>query len=164
MTDPSATLTSIYAVTDFDLQYWDGSTWVTLPNGQVRGNRNVWRRFTFPSLTTTALRMWILNGSYANPAGVAVQEIEAYTTAAVESVWFDGSLPAGATPGGDEPWTWVTANPPPYASGASHQSRIAAGFRQHTFTGATQTMAVNRADRLFAYVFIDPVNVPSQIM
>jgi hypothetical protein len=161
MTDPSETLTSVYAMTDFDVEYWDGSAWVTLPGGQVRGNTLVWRRFRFAPVTTTALRVWLIGSA---SGGAAIQEVEAYTTSVQEQVWFDGSLPAGALHGGDEPWTWVTNNPTPYAGTAAHQSSLAAGARSHSFTGASQPMQVGRADRLFAYVWLDPLNVPSEIM
>jgi hypothetical protein len=161
MRDPTADLTSIYAVTDFDMQYLDGANWVTVPNGEIRGNTNVWRRFTFPPIATTAVRVWIV----ASPNnGAAIQEVEAYTDAVTEQVWFDSTLPAGALPGGDEPWTWVSSSPPPFSGSVSHQSTIAAGMRQHSFTSATTPLQVNRADRLFAYAFIDPSHVPSAIM
>lgn len=161
MHDPTESLTSIYAVTDFDLQFWNGTTWVTLPDGQVRGNRNVWRRFTFAPITTSAMRVWLLA---APNDSVAIQEVEAYTSAVTEQVWFDAALPAGAVPGGDEAWTWVTSSPPPFAGGTSHQSSLAAGLRQHSFTGASQPLHVNRADRLFAYAYLDPLHPPSEIM
>src|SRR5262245_19258211 len=161
MRDPTESLTSVYALIDFDLQFWDGTTWLTVPGGQVRGNRNVWRRFTFAPITTSALRVWLP----ASPnESVAIQEVEAYTSAVTEQVWFDAALPAGAAPDGDGAWTWVTAPPPPFAGGASHQSSLAAGLRQHTLTGASQPLQVNRADRLFAYAYLDPLHPPSEIM
>jgi hypothetical protein len=159
-TDPGATLTSIYALSDFDLQYWTGTAWVTLPGGQVRGNNLVWRRFTFPPVTTSAIRVWVVASA---SGGVAIQEVEAYTVSVTDQVWFDGALPPGAVPGGNEPWTWVTNNPTPYAGSAAHQSSLAGGARFHSFTGANPLL-VNRGDKLYAYVWLDSVNPPSEIM
>src|SRR6185503_18287568 len=45
--EPTATLTSTYALTSFDVQYWTGSAWATVPGGSVTGNDKVWRKFTF---------------------------------------------------------------------------------------------------------------------
>ena len=48
---------SRYGVTDFDVQYWTGRAWRTVPNGAIRGNRNVWRMISFPALTTDKIRV-----------------------------------------------------------------------------------------------------------
>jgi YD repeat-containing protein len=83
-----------------------------------------------------------------------------------EVVWVDDALPAGATAGSDggDSWTWVSSNPSPYSGAVSHQSNIAAGEHQHFFYGATQTLQVNAGDRLYAYVYLDPANTPSEVM
>jgi RHS repeat-associated protein len=80
-------------------------------------------------------------------------------------VWVDDALPSGATAGSDggDGWTWVSSNPSPYSGTVSHQSNIAAGEHQHYFYGATQTLQVNPGDRLYAYVYLDPVNTPSEV-
>ncbi|HEV3470404.1 MAG TPA: carboxypeptidase regulatory-like domain-containing protein [Pyrinomonadaceae bacterium] len=46
-----------FALVDFSVQYWDGSAWVDLPNGVITGNDKVWRRITFPAVTTDKLRV-----------------------------------------------------------------------------------------------------------
>ncbi len=48
-----------YGITDFDVQYWDGSDWVTITS--VSGNNNVGRRFSFPAVKTTAIRILVKN-------------------------------------------------------------------------------------------------------
>jgi hypothetical protein len=48
-----------YGVQDFDVQYWDGATWRTVPGGVVTGNDRVWRRLTFAPVTTTKVRVLI---------------------------------------------------------------------------------------------------------
>ncbi|HEX8353446.1 MAG TPA: discoidin domain-containing protein, partial [Pyrinomonadaceae bacterium] len=46
-----------YGVTSFEVQYWDGAQWVTVPGGTVTGNNLVWRKVTFPQVTTTKVRV-----------------------------------------------------------------------------------------------------------
>jgi hypothetical protein len=81
-------------------------------------------------------------------------------------VWVEDALPAGAQTGADggDSWNWVSSNPSPYSGSLSQQSSIAAGLHEHYFSGATQTLSVNAGDVLFAAVYIDPSNVPSEIM
>ena len=74
--EPTATMTfSLHGITDFDVQYWNGSTWVTVPGGAVNGNNLVWRKFTFPSVATAAIRVNVRNAlnSYSR-----IVEVEAY--------------------------------------------------------------------------------------
>jgi len=88
------------------------------------------------------------------------------------TVWFDDALPAGAVPypddtatgGVTEAWNWVSANPSPYSGTLSHQSSIATGLRQHFFTGATSTLPVGTGEILYAWVFLEQVHMPAQIM
>jgi hypothetical protein len=59
--EPTDTMISTkYALTDFDVQYWDGANWVMVPGGRVTGNNKVWRKFTFSPLSTTKIRVLIL--------------------------------------------------------------------------------------------------------
>jgi len=49
----------------FEVQYWNGSAWVTVPGGSVTLNNKVWRQFLFTPITTTKIRVWVtgaLNG------------------------------------------------------------------------------------------------------
>jgi hypothetical protein len=83
-----------------------------------------------------------------------------------DAPWVEDSLPQGAIPGaeGGDGWTWRGSSPNPYSGTAYHQSNLATGVHQHFFTGATQTLQVNAGDRLYAYVYLDPANVPSQVL
>ncbi|HXT11980.1 MAG TPA: glycoside hydrolase family 9 protein [Candidatus Angelobacter sp.] len=81
------------------------------------------------------------------------------------SVWFDDALPLGAAADWNvDNWNWTGANPYPESGTLAHQSAIASGMHQQMFTGASQTMQVNTGDVLYQYVYIDPANVPSEIM
>jgi Bacterial Ig domain len=75
--DPTPTMTfSQYGVRDFTVQYWTGSAWQTVPSGAVSGNTFVWRQFTFAPITTSRIRISIINGLSSSSRLV---EVEAYT-------------------------------------------------------------------------------------
>ena len=87
------------------------------------------------------------------------------TTGAMDTVWSDDAVPAGATIAGDsEGWNWVSSNPGSFSGSTAHQSNIVAGLHQHYFYGSTATLSVDTGDKLVAYVYLDPSNMPSQIM
>lgn len=80
-------------------------------------------------------------------------------------VWFDDQLPTGAVGGGNEAWSWVSSSPAPYSGTLAHQSaNVANAFHNHYFTGATQTLAVGTTDKLYAYIYINPNSVPSEVL
>ena len=80
--------------------------------------------------------------------------------------WVNDALPGGAISGSDggDAWAWVSSGPAPYQGTAANQSSISAGSHQHYFYSATSTLTVNAGESLYAYVYIDPANVPSQVM
>ena len=65
---------------------------------------------------------------------------------------------------GGDTWTWIGANPAPFSGSLANQSNISIGDHQHYFFGATSTLTINTGDTLIAYVYLDPANVPSEIM
>jgi hypothetical protein len=58
----TTTPADVYGILDFDVQYWNGSAWVTVPGGSVTGNDKAMRVFTFPDITTTKVRVMVNNG------------------------------------------------------------------------------------------------------
>jgi hypothetical protein len=73
---PNETMTfSSYGITSFDVQYWDGSAWVNVPNVSVNNNYFVWKKVTFAPLTTEMIRISVNNsvGGYS-----CITEVEAY--------------------------------------------------------------------------------------
>jgi subtilisin family serine protease len=75
--EPTAGMISTFGVRDFEVQYWTGGAWVTVPGGSITGNQNVWRTITFAPVTTTRIRLLIT--SVNHPAGYAyLAELEAY--------------------------------------------------------------------------------------
>ncbi len=67
---------SQYGLTAYQVQYWNGSAWATIPGGSVSGNNKVWRKFTFAAITTTKIRVL----ASASPDGYSrIVELEAWT-------------------------------------------------------------------------------------
>ena len=84
--EPTEAMTfALSGITNFNVQYWNGTAWVTVPGGSVAGNNKVWRKFTFAPVTTTKIRV-LVNGSLENFSRIT--EVEA----------FSQSTPYGGTP------------------------------------------------------------------
>lgn len=74
--EPTLTTTfTMYGITAFDVQYWDGTIWVTFPGGSVTGNNKVWRQFTFAPVVTTAIRVKVNAGLFNSSR---IVELEAW--------------------------------------------------------------------------------------
>jgi hypothetical protein len=80
--------------------------------------------------------------------------------------WLKGSVPAGAvtSASGGDGWHWIEAGPSPGPGSRSHQSSLTPGLHEHSFNGASATLAVNAGDVLFAWVYLDPAHPPSEVM
>src|SRR6185369_1867418 len=59
------------------VQYWNGSAWVTVPNGSVTGNNKVWRQFIFSPIATSKVRVLVNNALNTRSR---IVELEAWTT------------------------------------------------------------------------------------
>lgn len=58
--EPTLLMTfSLYGLTAFEVQYWTGSSWSTIPGTAVTGNQNVWRQFIFSPITTSRIRLFV---------------------------------------------------------------------------------------------------------
>ena len=64
-----------YGITDYQVQYWNGSSWQTVTGGNVTGNNKVCRKFTFADITTSKIRVYV---THAAELYSYVTEIEAY--------------------------------------------------------------------------------------
>ncbi len=120
---------SLYGITAFDVQYWTGSAWATVPGGAIVGNNKVWRKVTFPDVTTTKIRV-LVNNSLANYSRIT--EIEAYT-------------PSGAP----TPTPTPTPSPSPTPSGTNVALAANGGIASasSTFSAAYAVSGVNNGDR-----------------
>jgi RHS repeat-associated protein len=66
---------SLYGLVDFQVQYWNGSSWATVPNGSVVGNNLVWKQVSFAPITTDRIRVYVTK---ALNSWSRITEIEAY--------------------------------------------------------------------------------------
>ena len=81
------------------------------------------------------------------------------------SAWPTSVAPAGAILASDgDSWNWVGSNPAPYSGALAHQSALLSGVHQHYFYNATAMLPVAVGETLFAYVYLDPANPPSEVM
>jgi hypothetical protein len=74
--EPTPTMTfTYYGLRAFEVQYWNGAAWVTVPGGAVTNNSLVWRRVQFAPITTTKIRLLITGGLFGYSR---VMEVEAW--------------------------------------------------------------------------------------
>jgi len=74
--EPTPNMTAtVYGIIDFDVQYWNGQQWLTVPGGSIAGNDRVMRVITFPALSTSKFRI-IVNA--ARNRFSRIIEVEAY--------------------------------------------------------------------------------------
>ena len=80
--------------------------------------------------------------------------------------WVDDEPPEGARlkGNGDDEWRTVDSDPTPFSGTTAHQSSELNGGHSHQFTGARAPLSINRGERLFAYVYLDPDTVPEEVM
>jgi hypothetical protein len=146
---------------------------VSVPGLDIGGARVVWEaRDQEPAFGSTYTILPKNNG----PQWVEV-EIEwpdgrrafGTTTFAANSpvvTWVDDALPAGSNPGSDggDGWNWVNTGPSPKSGALTHTSNAGTGLHEHWFTGAAATLEITTGDTLFAWVYLDPVNPPKEVM
>ena len=65
-----------YGLQAFEVQYWNGSSWVTVPGGSVTGNNKVWKQFNFAAVSTSRIRV-LTNASPDNFSRLT--EVEAWS-------------------------------------------------------------------------------------
>jgi len=170
--------------TEVMLQWHDGSSW---EHRAYWGANNVgWgvdgttsRRYMGPlpatgqwvKLTIPATAVGLDGKSISGMAFTLYDGRATWDRAGIEAgsppsgAWVDDAMPAGATPVGmGESWNWTSTNPAPFSGALAHQSALAAGVHQHYFTGASTPLSVGASDTLYAYVYLDPANPPTEVM
>ncbi len=83
--------------------------------------------------------------------------------------WIDDQLPEGAkvvVQGGSNTtdWPFVESPEAPVLSGEHAHGQTIEAQGQHVFAEATETLRIGEGDTLYAFVFIDPLNPPKEIM
>ncbi|HEU4710983.1 MAG TPA: discoidin domain-containing protein [Pyrinomonadaceae bacterium] len=90
---------SLWGLTSYEVQYWNGSTWVTVPNGSLSGNNKIWRKFTFSPIVTSKIRVLTI----ASVDGYSrITEVEAYAPQESSCGEISRLDPLNATGGGRE--------------------------------------------------------------
>ena len=86
---------SLYGITAYDVQYWDGTTWLTVPGGSVTGNNKVWRKFTFTPVSTSRIRVLVSGAS--SDGYTRIVEVEAYSSSTTSTTSNVALRSGGAT-------------------------------------------------------------------
>jgi hypothetical protein len=82
MSVPNGQTFTLYGITNFNVQYWNGSAFVDVPGGAVTGNTQVRRSFLLsPEIITDKIRV-VINDS-ADHRYSRIAEIEAYSCSPV---------------------------------------------------------------------------------
>src|SRR5262249_50113358 len=98
-------------------------------------------------------------------ANSSAQDYAATAAATTETIWVEDAPPAAGLLAGDgEGWNWVSVKPAAFSGALAHQSGLVSGMHQHYFYNASATLAVGTGETLFAYVFLDAANPPSEVM
>ena len=108
---------------------------------------------------------WV-EAEIALPDGRRVFAVDTFNANSALVNWVNGAVPLGAASfatGGDA-WTWVTPTPATPSGRPAHQTNLAAGEHSHWFQDASATVDVGVGDKLFAWVYLDPLNPPTEVM
>jgi hypothetical protein len=88
----------------------------------------------------------------------------ALAPAAPPTIWCDDSVPAGSTLWmNNDRWTWIN-DPMPFSGSFCHVSDTYATWHQHVFYGTSATLTPGPDDTLFCYIYLNPTNLPSEVM
>ena len=147
---------------------------ITLLSGlDLNGARIVWEGrdqepafgYTFTFTPQNNGTQWV-EAEAQWPDGRRVFATANFTANSPNVVWVEDVVPAGGVPGagGGDSWNWTSSNPAQYSGITAHQSATAAGLHEHWFDNATATLDIGTGDTLYAYVYLDPANVPSEVM
>jgi len=79
-------------------------------------------------------------------------------------VWIDDALPPGSKPSSSSPWDFVGKPDHPVYSGRMAWRKSPLGLDEHAFENAARKLRVGEGDTLFAYVYIDPLHPPRELM
>jgi Glycosyl hydrolase family 9/Cellulase N-terminal ig-like domain len=155
-----------YMVRAVKLENSASGTYFNLSAGEFSASRETPTQFTTATNTPNTTGDAGVSTTHKPVSGQKLTSTGAGTgTGANDTVWFDDALPAGAVPGGDgDAWNWVNSNPAAFSGSVAHQSSVFSVMHQHYFDWAGNQLPVSAGDILFAYVYVDPANPPSEVM
>lgn len=73
-----------FGIRDYEVQYYVGAEWKTVPGGEVKDNRFVWRTFRFPPTLTDRIRVVATRGA---DDSARIVELEAWTPSEWSTKW-----------------------------------------------------------------------------
>ncbi len=121
-----------------------------------------------PYVGKSAVDVTTINSSVGRKIRVVVPDTNQDSATPVDTVWVEDDIPTGGVCASDPPdvcpWNKVSSNPAPYSGSYAFQSGIGGAGHQMYFDNATNLMSVDAGDTLFAYVYIDPANPPTEVM
>lgn len=161
-----------------------------LDSGSIAGYAMQWQRANdtngngLTDLVTTAgytavaadlgkvLRVRVTATDAGNPApGRSTSAVSAWTSAVTaagpgsEVVWVEDAPPLGSQIYNEnDGWNWISSGPTPYSGAKAHQTPVVNGLHQHFFTNVATPLAVPTGATLFAYIYLDTSNPPTEIM
>ena len=140
----------------------------TLATGGIL-NAEAGKQGVYLNLNSGAIINQVLSGNASDGYGdVVIQATNGLVAQpSTATTWVDDSTPPGSTldydPGDN--WNWISSNPTPFSGTLADQSNIAAGEHQQFFTTTpAEAFTVASGDTLYAYVYLDPANPPSEVM
>ncbi len=111
----------------------------------------------------TKLRSEVARVKYEEPPALTNTPAKPPT----ELVWVEDEFPAGAKADftkDNPPLQWVAADTGKVFSGKQSLKRSAKAVAQDLFTGVSQPLTTGEGDTLFAYVYLEPTDLPKAIM
>lgn len=130
--DPTlATTTNLYSLIAFDVQYWNGTNWVTVPGGSITGNNKAWTKITFSPISTQRIRVMVNNAS-----------LDGYSRIAELEAWGGGPTPTPSTSPTPSPTPTSTPTPSPTPAGRANFARTTNGG---VATGSTELNPASNA-------------------
>jgi Bacterial Ig-like domain (group 3)/F5/8 type C domain len=141
-----------------------GCSAVALPTGSANSKTATCNTTSLTAATHSIVANY--TGDAANSRSTSATLSQQVVNGSTDVVWVEDGVPAGAAAASDggDAWNWISTNPTPYSGALAHQSLLAGGEHQHYFYGATATLPVAVGDTLFAYVYLDPTDPPSEVM
>jgi Glycosyl hydrolase family 9/Cellulase N-terminal ig-like domain len=99
------------------------------------------------------------------PDGRRASGAASFSADSPKVAWVAGSVPTGgALHASGEAWSWTSSGTASHSGAPTHLSSSAKGLHEHWFTEAADTLSISAGDTLYAWVFLDAANPPTEIM
>ncbi len=109
ITPTLATTFNNYGIKSFQVQYWNGQSWVIVPGGAISETNKIWNQIAFGAITTTKIRIFVTEAlsEYSR-----ITEVEAYSDLSILPKPPEKSSPANGATGQSQVMTlsWGTSS------------------------------------------------------